>query len=125
MGAGFARKSALQTSWGLKMRSWRLVGEVTQLARVPQVARWRGVPGAAGKGTIDSAEWVEPYDDQEAGSTRLRRFHYPGWWSGGPWKLTFRQPESLRTVWSSENKAIIDAASALAASDMLAKYDAS
>ena len=111
---------------GLKMRlGGGLVGEVMQkLGAVPQSIPGGEVYQALEKGTIDAAEWVGPYDDQKLGFNKVAPFYYyPGWWEGGPEVDFFINQKAFDSL-SAENKAIIDAASALASSDMLAKYDA-
>ena len=111
---------------GLKMRlGGGLVGEVMQkLGAVPQSLPGGEVYQALEKGTIDAAEWVGPYDDQKLGFNKVAPFYYyPGWWEGGP-EVDFFINQKAFDGLSAENKAIIDAASALASTDMLAKYDA-
>ena len=111
---------------GLKMRlGGGLVGEVMQkLGAVPQSLPGGEVYQALEKGTIDAAEWVGPYDDQKLGFNKVAPFYYyPGWWEGGPEVDFFINQKAWDTL-SLENKAIVDAASALASTDMLAKYDA-
>ena len=111
---------------GLKMRlGGGLVGEVMQkLGAVPQSIPGGEVYQALEKGTIDAAEWVGPYDDQKLGFNKVAPFYYyPGCWEGGPEVDFFINQKAFDSL-STENKAIIDAASALASSDMLAKYDA-
>ena len=111
---------------GLKMRlGGGLVGEVMQkLGAVPQSLPGGEVYQALEKGTIDAAEWVGPYDDQKLGFNKVAPFYYyPGWWEGGPEVDFFINQKAWDTL-SPENKAIVDAASALASTDMLAKYDA-
>ena len=111
---------------GLKMRlGGGLVGEVMQkLGAVPQSLPGGEVYQALEKGTIDAAEWVGPYDDQKLGFNKVAPFYYyPGWWEGGP-EVDFFINQKAYDGLSLENKAIIDAASALASTDMLAKYDA-
>ena len=111
---------------GLKMRlGGGLVGEVMQkLGAVPQSIPGGEIYQALEKGTIDAAEWVGPYDDQKLGFNKVAPFYYyPGWWEGGP-EVDFFINQKAYDALSSEYKAIIDAASALAHSDMQAKYDA-
>ena len=111
---------------GLKMRlGGGLVGEVMQkLGAVPQSLPGGEVYQALEKGTLDAAEWVGPYDDQKLGFNKVAPFYYyPGWWEGGP-EVDFFVNQKAFDGLSAENKVIIDAASALAATDMLAKYDA-
>ena len=111
---------------GLKMRlGGGLVGEVMQkLGAVPQSLPGGEVYQALEKGTIDAAEWVGPYDDQKLGFNKVAPFYYyPGWWEGGPEVDFFINQKAWDTL-APENKAIVEAASALASTDMLAKYDA-
>ena len=111
---------------GLKMRmGGGLVGEVMQkLGAVPQSIPGGELYQALEKGTIDAAEWVGPYDDQKLGFNKVAPFYYyPGWWEGGPEIDYFINQKALDSL-SPENKAIVEAAAELSASDMLAKYDA-
>jgi TRAP-type mannitol/chloroaromatic compound transport system substrate-binding protein len=111
---------------GLKMRlGGGLVGEVMQkLGAVPQSIPGGEIYQALEKGTIDAAEWVGPYDDQKLGFNKVAPFYYyPGWWEGGP-EVDFFVNQKAFDALSTEYKAIIEAASAQASSDMLAKYDA-
>ena len=111
---------------GLKMRlGGGLVGEVMiKLGAVPQSIPGGEIYQALEKGTIDAAEWVGPYDDQKLGFNKVAPFYYyPGWWEGGPEVDFFINQKAFGSL-SPEYKAIVEAAAALAASDMLAKYDA-
>ncbi len=111
---------------GLKMRlGGGLVGDVMiKLGVVPQSIPGGEIYQALEKGTIDAAEWVGPYDDQKLGFNKVAPFYYyPGWWEGGP-EVDFYINNKAYDALSSEYKAIIDAASALATIDMTAKYDA-
>ncbi|MDI4633358.1 TRAP transporter substrate-binding protein [Pelomonas sp. V22] len=111
---------------GLKMRlGGGLVGEVMQkLGAVPQSLPGGEIYQALEKGTIDAAEWVGPYDDQKLGFNKVAPFYYyPGWWEGGPEVDFFINQKALDAL-TPEYKAIVEAAAALASSDMLAKYDA-
>ncbi|MCH7344903.1 TRAP transporter substrate-binding protein [Pelomonas sp. CA6] len=111
---------------GLKMRlGGGLVGEVMQkLGAVPQSIPGGEIYQSLEKGTIDAAEWVGPYDDQKLGFNKVAPFYYyPGWWEGGP-EVDFFINRKAYDALTPEYKAIIEAASALASQDMLAKYDA-
>ncbi|MDQ0586944.1 TRAP transporter substrate-binding protein [Variovorax paradoxus] len=111
---------------GMKMRlGGGLIGEVMQkLGAVPQSLPGGEIYQALEKGTIDAAEWVGPYDDQKLGFNKVAPFYYyPGWWEGGP-EVDFFINQKAMDGLSAENKAIVEAAAALASSDMLAKYDA-
>ncbi|MEP6723096.1 MAG: TRAP transporter substrate-binding protein [Variovorax sp.] len=111
---------------GLKMRlGGGLVGDVmTKMGAVPQSIPGGEIYQSLEKGTIDAAEWVGPYDDQKLGFNKVAPFYYyPGWWEGGP-EVDFFINQKAFDALSADNKAIVDAASALASQDMLAKYDA-
>ena len=110
---------------GLKMRlGGGLVGEVMQkLGAVPQSIPGGEIYQSLEKGTLDACEWVGPYDDQKLGFNKVAPFYYyPGWWEGGPEVDLFVNNKAFDSL-SAENKAIIEAASALAHNDMLSKYD--
>nr|WP_315201946.1 TRAP transporter substrate-binding protein [uncultured Albidiferax sp.] len=111
---------------GLKMRlGGGLVGEVmTKLGAVPQSIPGGEIYQGLEKGTIDAAEWVGPYDDQKLGFNKVAPFYYyPGWWEGGP-EVDFFVSQKAFDGLSAENKAIVEAATMVAHTDMLAKYDA-
>jgi TRAP-type mannitol/chloroaromatic compound transport system substrate-binding protein len=109
---------------GLKMRIGGFAGKVFErIGGVPQNIPGGEIYSALEKGTIDAAEWVGPYDDQKLGFNKVAPFYYyPGWWEGGP-ELDFFINDKAFNALSNENKAIVEAAAALAASDMQAKYD--
>ena len=76
------------------------------------------------KGTIDAAEWVGPYDDQKLGFNKVAQFYYyPGWWEGGPQLSNFINLAKWNELPKSY-QAVVEAASAKAHTQMLAKYDA-
>jgi len=110
---------------GLKMRIGGFAGKVLErIGGVPQNIPGGEIYQALEKGTIDSAEWVGPYDDEKLGFNKVAPFYgYPGWWEGGP-QLDFYVNSTAFNGVSAEYKAVVESAAALAASDMLAKYDA-
>jgi TRAP-type mannitol/chloroaromatic compound transport system substrate-binding protein len=69
---------------GLKFRIGGFAGRVlAKLGTVPQQIAGGEIYTALEKGTIDSAEWVGPYDDEKLGFYKVAKFyHYPGWWEG-------------------------------------------
>ena len=82
-----------------------------------------GIYQALGQGRIDAAAWVGPYDDLKLGFNKVApNYYYPGWWEGGP-ELDFFINNKAWEALSSENKAIVESAAALANVEMLAKYD--
>lgn len=110
---------------GLKFRTGGFSGVIWE--KIGGVAQ--SIPGgeiytALEKGTIDAAEWVGPYDDEKLGFNKVAPFYaYPGYWEGGP-QLDFFINTKAYNALSADNKAIIEAASSMAAMDMQAKYDA-
>jgi TRAP-type mannitol/chloroaromatic compound transport system substrate-binding protein len=110
---------------GLKMRIGGFGGKVLErIGGVPQNIPGGEIYQALEKGTIDSAEWVGPYDDQKLGFNKVAPFYYyPGWWEGGP-QLDFYINQKAFDALSAENKAIVEAATAKAHVVMQARYDA-
>jgi TRAP-type mannitol/chloroaromatic compound transport system substrate-binding protein len=110
---------------GLKMRIGGFAGKVLEkIGGVPQNIPGGEIYQSLEKGTIDAAEWVGPYDDQKLGFNKVAPFYYyPGWWEGGP-QLDFYINSKAYEGLSSEYKAVIEAAAAVAHVDMQAKYDA-
>ena len=111
---------------GLKMRlGGGLFGEAMQkLGVIPQNMPAGEVYQALEKGTLDATEFVGPYDDEKLGFNKVAPFYYyPGWWEGGA-ELEFFINTKAYAALSPEFQAIVDAATAVAARDMTAKYDA-
>ena len=111
---------------GLKMRlGGGLFGEaMSKLGVVAQNMPAGDVYQALEKGTLDATEFVGPYDDQKLGFNKVAPFYYyPGWWEGSA-ELEFFINNKAYAKLSDENKAILDAATRVAAFDMTAKYDA-
>ncbi len=111
---------------GLKMRlGGGLFGEaMAKLGVVAQNMPAGEVYQALEKGTLDATEFVGPYDDEKLGFQKVAPFYYyPGWWEGGA-ELEFFVNLKAYDALSAENKAILEAATNVAARDMTAKYDA-
>jgi TRAP-type mannitol/chloroaromatic compound transport system substrate-binding protein len=110
---------------GMKMRIGGFGGKVFErIGGVPQNIPGGDIYPALEKGTIDSAEWVGPYDDLKLGFNKVAPFYYyPGWWEGGP-ELDFFINNKAFEALPAEYKAIVEAAAAAAHVDMQAKYDA-
>jgi len=126
MGGWFRKEvKSLKDLKGLKFRIGGFGGKVVErLGVVPQNIPGGDIYPALEKGTIDSAEWVGPYDDMKLGFNKVAPFYYyPGFWEGGP-QLDFFISDKAFNALSAENKAIVEAACAQAHSDMQAKYDA-
>jgi len=124
---GWYRKEikSLKDISGMKMRIGGFGGKVLErIGGVPQNIPGGEIYAALEKGTIDAAEWVGPYDDQKLGFNKVAPFYYyPGWWEGGP-ELDVYINQKAYDGLSAENKAIVEAAAALAHTEMQAKYDA-
>jgi len=124
---GWYRKplKSLDDMKGLKMRIGGFAGKVIErLGAVPQNIPGGEIYQALEKGTIDAAEWVGPYDDQKLGFNKVApNYHFPGWWEGGP-QLDFFINQKAYDALSAEHKAMVEAAAAVAHTDMQAKYDA-
>ena len=111
---------------GLKMRlGGGLFGEaMAKLGVVAQNMPAGEVYQALEKGTLDAVEFVGPYDDEKLGFNKVAPFYYyPGWWEGGA-ELEFFINTKAYAALTPEFQAIVDAATAVAARDMTAKYDA-
>jgi TRAP-type mannitol/chloroaromatic compound transport system substrate-binding protein len=111
---------------GLKMRlGGGLFGEtMAKLGVVAQNMPAGEVYQALEKGTLDATEFVGPYDDEKLGFNKVAPFYYyPGWWEGGA-ELEFLVNTKAYDALSAENKAILHAATNVAARDMTSKYDA-
>jgi TRAP-type mannitol/chloroaromatic compound transport system substrate-binding protein len=110
---------------GVKMRIGGLGGQVlSKLGVVPQQIAGGDIYPALERGTIDSAEWVGPYDDEKLGFNKVAPFYYyPGWWEGGPMFNFFFNKAKWEEL-PKAYKAIASAAAAAANVDMTSKYDA-
>ncbi len=110
---------------GLKMRIGGFSGKVLErMGGVPQNIPGGEVYAALEKGTIDAAEWVGPYDDLKLGFFKVAPFYmYPGWWEGGPQLDLYINTKAYDSL-PAEYKAMVDAASAFAHTEMQARYDA-
>src|ERR1700716_3569 len=69
---------------GLKFRVGGFAGTIiARVGGVPQQIAAGEIYPAVGKGTIDAAEWVGPYDDEKLGFVKVAKYYYyPGWWEG-------------------------------------------
>lgn len=109
---------------GLKMRlGGGVFGEsMAKLGVVAQNMPAGDVYQALEKGTLDAVEFVGPYDDEKLGYNKVAPYYYyPGWWEGGA-DLEFFINLKKYNALSAENKAILDAATRVAAADMTSKY---
>ena len=109
---------------GLKFRVGGFGGKVLEpLGVVAQNIPGGEIYQALEKGTIDAAEWVGPYDDLKLGLNKVApHYYYPGFWEVGPQLALYVNQKAFEGL-PSEYKAIIEAASTYAHTDMQAKYD--
>ena len=109
---------------GLKMRIGGIAGQVlAKLGVVPQQLAGGDIYPSLEKGTIDSAEWVGPYDDEKLGFNKVAKFYYyPGFWEGGPTVHAFTNLEKWNSL-PKNYQAILTNAMANANSWMAARYD--
>jgi TRAP-type mannitol/chloroaromatic compound transport system substrate-binding protein len=124
---GWYRKEikSLKDIKGMKMRIGGFGGKVLErIGGVPQNIPGGEIYQALEKGTIDAVEWVGPYDDQKLGFYKVaKNYVYPAWWEGGP-QLTLYVNSKAYEGLSTEYKAMLECAAAIAHTDMQAKYDA-
>jgi TRAP-type mannitol/chloroaromatic compound transport system substrate-binding protein len=124
---GWYRKEikSLKDIKGMKMRIGGFGGKVLErIGGVPQNIPGGEIYQALEKGTIDAVEWVGPYDDQKLGFYKVaKNYVYPAWWEGGP-QLTLYVNSKAWEGLSTEYKAMLECAAAIAHTDMQAKYDA-
>ncbi|THJ32255.1 ABC transporter substrate-binding protein [Lampropedia aestuarii] len=109
---------------GLKMRlGGGVFGEaMAKLGVVAQNIPAGDVYTALEKGTLDAAEFVGPYDDEKLGFNKVAPYYYyPGWWEGSADLEFFINLKKYNEL-SPENKAILNAATRVAAADMTSKY---
>jgi TRAP-type mannitol/chloroaromatic compound transport system substrate-binding protein len=110
---------------GIKMRIPGIGGQVwSRLGVVPQAIAGGEIYPALERGTVDSAEWVGPYDDEKLGFYKVAKFYYyPGWWEPGPGLSFIVNVNEWKKLPKSYQMAF-EAAAAEANVHMMAKYDA-
>ena len=126
MGGWFRKEiRTVEDMQGLKFRIGGFGGRVIErLGAVPLNLPGGEIYQALEAGTIDAAEWIGPYDDQRLGLYKVAPYYYyPGWWEGGL-QLDLLVNQKSYEALSTENRAIVEAASTFAHVDMQARYDA-
>ena len=110
---------------GQKFRTGGFGGVImARIGAVPQNIPGGEIYQSLEKGTIDSAEWIGPYDDEKLGFNKVAPFYAsPGFWEGGP-QLDFYVNSKAYEGLSADYKAILEAATAYAHVEMQARYDA-
>jgi TRAP-type mannitol/chloroaromatic compound transport system substrate-binding protein len=110
---------------GLRIRTPGLLSMVYEkLGAVPQQIAGSDIYPALEKGSLDAVEFVGPYDDEKLGFAKVASYYY------GPGVLELGASLSLtinKDSWEklpAQYKEALRAASAMAANDLLAKYDA-
>ena len=112
---------------GLRMRAGGgLLGDALQKLGVQAINMPIGDAHLAlEKGRLDAVEFIGPYDDQKLGFGKLAPYYYyPGWWEGGA-ELAYFINAKVFAALTPELRAMVEAAAALAAKDLTAKYLAS
>lgn len=112
---------------GLKMRlGGGLFGEaMLKLGVVAQNMPVGEVYQALEKGTLDAVEFVGPYDDKKLGFNKVApNYYYPGWWEGSA-DLSFFVGKKAYEALTPEFRAMVDAATEVAARYMTTRYTAS
>lgn len=112
---------------GLRMRAGGgLLGDALQKLGVQAINMPIGdAHQALEKGRLDAVEFIGPYDDQKLGFGKLAPYYYyPGWWEGGA-ELAYFINAKVFAALTPELRAMVEAAAALAAKDLTAKYLAS
>ncbi|MEY3670015.1 MAG: TRAP transporter substrate-binding protein [Burkholderiaceae bacterium] len=110
---------------GMKMRIGGFGGKILELiGGVPQNIPGGEIYQALERGTLDSTEWVGPYDDLKLGFYKVaKNYYYPAWWEGGP-QLSLYVGKKAFDALPNDLKAIVEGAAAYAHTEMQAKYDA-
>ncbi len=125
MGGWFRKEiKTVEDLKGLKFRIGGYAGTImAKLGVVPQQIGGGDIYPALEKGTIDSAEFVGPYDDEKLGFNKVAKYYYyPGWWEGGP-QVSMIVNKSHYEALPPHYKAALKSACAEATLDMLGKYD--
>lgn len=126
MGGWFRReiKTAADLN-GLKFRIGGIGAQIlSRLGVSPQAIAGAEIYGALERGTIDAADWLNPYDDEKLGLNKVAPvYHYPGWWEGGAQLTLFVNLEKWNSL-SPDFQAAFEAAANAAGSWLQQKYDA-
>lgn len=109
---------------GLRIRTPGFLGKVyAKLGATSLVLPASDIYPALEKGTIDAVEWVGPYDDEKLGLSKVTKYYYgPGVMELGA-SVCFIVNKDAWAELPDVYKAVLEAACAQAANDMLAKYD--
>jgi TRAP-type mannitol/chloroaromatic compound transport system substrate-binding protein len=123
---GWYRKeiTSLADMQGLKMRIGGMGGKIIEkLGVVPQQLAGGDIYPALEKGTIDAAEFVGPYDDENLGFNKVAPYYYyPGWWEGGPTLSAMINLDQWNAL-PADYQSILKTACEAANSNMMSMYD--
>lgn len=110
---------------GLRIRTPGLLSMVYEkLGAIPQQIAGSDIYPALEKGSLDAVEWVGPYDDEKLGFAKVAKYYYgPGVMELGA-NLAFNVNRDSWAKLPPQYQAALRAACAIAANDLLAKYDA-
>jgi TRAP-type mannitol/chloroaromatic compound transport system substrate-binding protein len=110
---------------GLKFRIGGFAGlTIQKLGGIPSQIAGGDVFPALERGTIDAAELVGPYDDEQFGLNRVAKYYYyPGWWEGGETNHLMINLDKWNQL-PKRYQSIIAGAAAYANNEMQAKEDA-
>ena len=109
---------------GLRIRTPGFLGKVyAKLGATALALPASDIYPALEKGTIDAVEWVGPYDDEKLGLSKVTKYYYgPGVMELGA-SLCFLVNKDAWTRLPDAYKVALEAACAVSANEMLAKYD--
>src|SRR5690625_981670 len=126
MGGWFREKIKTADDFkGLRIRTPGLLSMVYEkLGAIPQQIAAADIYPAMEKGSLDAVEWVGPYDDEKLGFAKVAKYYYgPGVMELGA-NLVFNVNKESWEALPERYQAALHAACALAANDLVAKYDA-
>lgn len=126
MGGWFRNKIESPADFnGLRIRTPGLLSMVYEkLGAIPQQIAGSDIYPALEKGSLDAVEWVGPYDDAKLGFSKVAKYYYgPGVMELGA-NLAFNVNQDSWNEIPEHYRAALRAACAMAANDLLAKYDA-
>ncbi len=126
MGGWFRKEiKSVDDLQGLKMRIGGIGGMVlAKLGAVPQQIPPGDIYPALEKGTIDAAEWIGPYDDENLGLNKVAPYYYaPGWFEGSA-SVTCHVNKDAWEALPREYQAAFESANIEQNLMMLASYDA-
>ena len=109
---------------GLRFRIGGIGAQVlSRLGVMPQAIPGSEIYGALESGSIDAADWLNPYDDEKLGLNKVAPiYHYPGWWEGGAQLHLFVNLEKWNSL-TPNFQAAFEGAAAATALWTQAKYD--